>query len=136
MLSDEPVQYGVGDWPEGERGNHRARVRVEAAADAVVARIPWRRRDARPEKKNVVVVDAATGEAIGNVARLEVAREAGVIAFQPRTVPGECHVYYMPCKIVGAWYHPSTEYEQPKDTADAKWLERNGLSGDALKAGK
>ena len=78
----ETAPYGVGNWEEGERGNHRARVRVEAPAagdkakptahgkakpaDAVVVHIPWRRRDLHPERKNVVVVDAATGEVVAN----------------------------------------------------------------------
>jgi len=66
--SSQEVAYGVGEWPaESGLGNHRAITRVEAKADAVRVRIPWRRRDFDPEKKNVVVIDAATGGRITNV---------------------------------------------------------------------
>jgi hypothetical protein len=68
LSSAQEVAYGVGDWPaESGLGNHRAVIRVEAKADAVRVRIPWRRRDFDPEKKNVVVIDAVTGRWITNV---------------------------------------------------------------------
>ena len=45
---DEPP-YAVADqpWPDGF-GNHRAVVHVDAPVDAVVANVPWRRRDRNP----------------------------------------------------------------------------------------
>ena len=48
----EEVPYAIAKepWAEG-LGNHRAVVRVEQKADAVVARIPWRRRDRDPERE-------------------------------------------------------------------------------------
>ena len=47
-------------------GNHRAVVRVEGKADAVWAHLPWRRHDLHPEQKDVVVVDAVTGQEVKN----------------------------------------------------------------------
>ena len=65
-LPQAPVPYGVAarSWPES-LGNHRARVQVEQAAEAVWVHLPWRRRDLAPERKNFMVVDLATGKTIG-----------------------------------------------------------------------
>ena len=56
--------YGVGIWNADSLGNHRVIVSVDKPADAVLATIDWRRRDLNPEAKNLIVVDAATGERI------------------------------------------------------------------------
>ncbi len=87
------VPYGVGDWPDS-LGNHRARVQVAAKADAVWVHIPWRRRDATPDKKEIIVIDAATNKRVENVLRVHVEREFGDLLFQPPTAPGEYYVYY------------------------------------------
>jgi hypothetical protein len=76
------VRYGTGNWDAAAYGNHRAVVRVEAQADAVRVRIPWRRRDENPEKKNVIVVDAATGARVKNVCPLAISREYGDFVFR------------------------------------------------------
>lgn len=97
----EAVRYGVGSWKADGLGNHRAVVRVGEKAEAVRVRIPWRRRDREPEKKDVIVIDAATGERVENVVRVEVGRAYGEIVFQPRSGPGEYYVYFMPFGLSG-----------------------------------
>ena len=142
--SQDP-KYGVGNWdPESGLGNHRAVVRVERPATpemssnrkraggaeapatmkpaAARAIIPWRRRDLEPEKKAVIVVDAATCERITNVAVLAITRESGDIAFEPKTVPGEYYVYFMPYKSEGRKNYPNVRYDPPQATAGAAWL--------------
>ena len=94
----DTVPYGIGDWPESF-GNHRARIRVAEKAEAVWVHIPWRRRDAKPENKEIIVVDAATNKRVDNVLRVNVNREFGDLLFQPATAPGEYYVYYMPYKV-------------------------------------
>ena len=96
--------------------------------------IPWRRRDLEPEKKNVIVVDAATGERVANVLALAVDREYGDILFEPRTVPGDYYVYYMPYKSEGRKNYPNVKYDPPQATADPAWLAANGLLPDKLPA--
>ena len=115
----QEVKYGIGQWdPESGLGNHRAVVRVGATAmskafsskrgtkkapevptlakpAAVHVIIPWRRRDLEPEKKNIVVVDAASGGRVINVLALAVNREYGDFLFEPQTVPGNYFIYYM-----------------------------------------
>lgn len=81
--------YGVGAWNADSLGNHRVVVSVDKKADAVLAKIEWRRRDQNPEAKNLIVVDAATGKRITNVCRFGINRESGEVVFQPQTVPGD-----------------------------------------------
>jgi len=114
------VKRTVASWPDAF-GNHRARVQVAAKAEAVAAYIPWRRRDSSPEKKRIIVVDAATGKTLSNVAPLEINRESGVVVFQPATVPGEYHIYYMPYTVQPGWGGYGKDYLARHDTADPLW---------------
>jgi hypothetical protein len=156
--SAQDLKYRVGSWdPESGLGNHRAVVRVEAppapkaasikkgtkkaAASpaltqpaAVRVIIPWRRRDLEPEKKNIVVVDAASGERVTNVLALAVNRENGDFLFEPKTVPGDYYIYYLPYKSEGRKNYPNVKYDPPSVTADPVWLAANGLAPDKLPA--
>jgi hypothetical protein len=114
-------------WDSATLGNHRAVLRVEAKADAVLAHIPWRRRDAAPESKALLVVEAATGAVIQNVARLEIRREFGDLAFQAAAGPGDYFVYYLPYRVEGRSNYPKVIYPAPEPTTDPAWLERHGL---------
>ena len=78
------VVFEAGNWEphlaagdEGDSwGNHRAVVVVDdPSANAVMATIPWRRRDQDPAAKSIVVLDAASGLAIQNALALR--RETG-----------------------------------------------------------
>ena len=89
----EPIlNYGTGDWPVKGLGNVRVRLRVSERAPAVWAHVPWRRRDAKPETIDTILMDASTGRRLTNVVRVSLSREAGDLLFQPVTVPGE---YYL-----------------------------------------
>ena len=90
--------------------------------------IRWRRPDRAPETKDVVIVDAATGLRVANVARIAVTRESGTLAFQPATVPGDYFVYYLPFQMTGRTNYPTVEYPKPVDWADSEWLARNRLT--------
>ncbi len=115
--SAQDVKYGVAQWPE-KMGNHRAKVSVDQKADAVRAHIPWRRHDAAPQDRNIVILESATGKQVANVARAQISRECADIVFQPND-PGEYDIYYM-------LYSPT---EQSNDQA---WLDR--VSGDKWKS--
>jgi hypothetical protein len=122
---DTDVPYGVGTWPES-LGNQRARVRVDAVADAVRISIPWRRRD-DAEHRAIVVESLKTGKPVRNVARIRISRESGEIAFQPDAGPGEYGIYFATVSITGWENIPAVAYPAPSDTAEPEWLERNGL---------
>ena len=121
--------YGVGIWNADSLGNHRVVVAVDKPADAVLATIDWRRRDLNPEAKNLIVVDAATGERITNVCRFTIDRERGEVVFQPQTVPGEYYIYYLKNVMSGSPYYPTVNYPAFENTASADWVKKNKLSG-------
>ena len=119
--NDTDVPYGIADWPEA-LGNHRARVGVSKPAQAVWVRIPWRRRDERPEQKEILVIDAATNLRVTNITRVSINQEFGDLLFAPPTAPGEYFIYYLPFKREGWWAFPTTIYWTPTNTADTAWL--------------
>ena len=121
--------YGVGIWNADSLGNHRVIVSVDKPAYAVLATIDWRRRDLNPEAKNLIVVDAATGERITNVCRFTIDRERGEVVFQPQTVPGEYYIYYLKNVMSGSPYYPTVNYPAFENTASADWVKKNKLSG-------
>jgi len=131
-IADADVPYSLGSWDADAYGNHRAVVSVASAADAVVAHIPWRRRDLQPERKNLIVVESRTGGRVTNVARIEITRESGDIAFQAPTA-GDYFVYYLPNVGAGRSNYPKVTYPEPEATADDAWLSRNALTAPALK---
>jgi len=121
--------YGLGSWDADSLGNHRVVVAVDKAADAVVANVEWRRRDIKPEDKNLIVVDAATGKRITNVCRYTINREKGEIVFQPQTVPGNYYIYYLKNLTSGSRYYPTVKYPPFENTASTEWIKKNKLSG-------
>jgi hypothetical protein len=135
VATAEEVPYGVGDWPE-VLGNHRAKIRVDQKADAVWVHLPWRRRDAAPEKKEIIVIDAATNQRVQNVLRVNVTRQSGDLLIQPVTVPGEYFVYYLPYKTEGSWYFPTTVYLPAIDSAKPDWAAACGPIADQVRQGK
>ena len=127
------VPRGVGSWPT-ERGNHRARLRVDVRADAIWAHIPWRRHDVAPELKDIIVLEAATGRRVQNVAPVDVRQECGDLVFEPQFGPTAYDVYYLPFGATrgGVRYG---EYLPAQDMADPDWLRRCGLTGEGLASG-
>lgn len=132
---DTDVPYGVGDWPDA-LGHHRARLRVEQAAPAVWAHLPWRRRDAAPERKELLVIDGATNQQITNVVRVNLNAEFGDLLFQPPTAPGDYFVYYLPYRTEGWWAFPTTVYPTPTNRADAAWVQACQPLADRILAGQ
>jgi len=126
--------FGVGEWDADSLGNHRVVLKVSEKGDAIWAHIPWRRRDAHPEEKLVIVVDASTGERITNVRCIRIERAYGDVVFQPKTAPGEYHVYYMSYITSGRSAYPTVTYRKPEETADEAWLIRHDLTDDRLSA--
>lgn len=115
-------------WEADSLGNHRAVVTVSAPAEAVFAHLEWRRRDPNPGDVQIVVMDARTGRRVRNVARMEITREYGEVVFQPPTVPGVYHVYYLPYTGTFKSNYPKLTWRPPDDTPDRQWLLRNALT--------
>jgi hypothetical protein len=119
---DDDMPRGVAAvaWEAAKWGNHRVVLHAAEAATAVIAHIPWRRVDAAPERIGIRLMHAQSGAEVRNVLPLSVMREVGDIVFQA-DLPGEYHLYYLPCASSGAWYHPNTEYRPAVYDADPVW---------------
>ena len=119
------------------KGNHRAVVKISKSdLNAVVAAIPWRRPDLRPETKKVVVYGVSTGKEVVNVHILEFSSEKGRIAFQPQPGEIEYYIYYLPYKFRRLWDDarygkPWNDYLPPVYNCDPLWVasvEKNKIS--------
>jgi hypothetical protein len=130
------LSYTIADWPVAGLGNARVRLAVSNNAEMVWAHVPWRRRDANPEQKATLLVDAATGRQVTNVIRVKVSRASGDFLFQPPTAPGEYYLYYLPFRTVGEGYCPTTLYLTPTNTADAAWAASCAPALERIKDGK
>jgi hypothetical protein len=112
--------YGVGTWPEAGHGNHRALIRVpDGVGKFARVRIPWRRGDRDPEKKAVLVFEAATDKPVSNVRVLTVTREMGELLFE--AIPGvrEYAIYWLPYNPGRTNFDDAGTYFPPRDTASA-----------------
>ncbi|WNL47714.1 DUF6067 family protein [Dyella sp. BiH032] len=109
-------------WDASRFGNHRYLVQVDAPADAVRVEIPWRRRDAHPERVAVIVTDP-DGAPIANVLRGDIDRASGELVFQAAKA-GTYAVYYQPYVSNGRSNYPVVGYAAPKDSADDTWADR------------
>jgi len=132
-LGPDGIPYRTGAWNSDTLGNHRVVLRVDTTGDAVRVHIPWRRRDADPERKKIVVTDPK-GVPVDNLLRVAINREYGDLVFQPIGGPGEYDVYYMPFVGSGRSNYPRVTYPEPVDTAAGSWITRNGLSRPPLAA--
>ena len=120
--------YGLGSWPADSLGNQRVVLRVDAAAVAVRAHIPWRRRDRHPETKRIIIRTAG-GERVTNLVTIEINREYGDLAFEPSAGPGEYYLYYLPYQGSVRSNYPKITYQPPDSTAAPDWIIRSGLAG-------
>jgi hypothetical protein len=120
------VPCGVATWDSQTLGNRRAVLEVTHSAEAVAVRVPWRRDDASPEKKNVLLVEAASGRQITNVALGTLNSAMGEIVFQAQA-PGNYYAYFLPSISRGKNY-PTSSYQSPTSQADPGWLAHNDLN--------
>jgi hypothetical protein len=125
--SAQQVPYGVGTWDADSYGNHRVVVRVHDSGEAAWAHLEWRRRDQNPDAKEVLVVDAKTGNRVRNVVRVAVNREYGDFVFEPVSGPGDYYFYYLPYTGTIHSPYPKITYLQPERTAGVEWSTRNSL---------
>ena len=129
------IPYTTGTWDADTLGNHRVVLEVDAPADAVRARIPWRRRDTNPEQKNLLVFDAQSGARIVNVVR--VTDHAG--RRRPR-LPADVREGPLlrllpPERRVRPFELPEGRLPGTRaDTARPEWLAKHRLAADASAA--
>ena len=127
----ESKLWGTGTWDADSLGNHRVVLHVGRGSDAVLAQIPWRRRDMKPEQKNVIIIDASTGKRITNLIWARLDRESGDVVFQPQSAPGDYYLYYLVYRPKGSRNYPKGTYQSMERTADEAWLKKVGLTTPA-----
>lgn len=122
----EEITFGSGQWDSTRYGNHRFIIRLDKPCPAAAVEIPWRRRDNDPEKKHIIIVDAASGEMVQNAIWIDINREFGRLIFQPKTTPGDYYIYYMPHIHGGRANYPTVTYPPHSETADLAWIKSLG----------
>ncbi|NCW11759.1 MAG: hypothetical protein EBV82_01115, partial [Chitinophagia bacterium] len=70
-------------WNRDSLGNHRAVVEVKDNASWVKLVLPWRRRDADPQNKRIIIQDAQTNALVSEAITINANRESGEIHFKP-----------------------------------------------------
>jgi hypothetical protein len=117
-----PYTNCEGCWLSDSLGNHRVVLTFNGTGKVVKVIIPWRRRDAEPENKRIIIEDAKTKQKITNVKLGNINRESGELFFEPLSGKGTYFVYYMPYKNEGRSNYPKGVYLKPENTASAEWL--------------
>jgi hypothetical protein len=113
-------------WPESF-GNHRAVVKVPAETAVATLDLEWRRHDRNPENRQLIMVNAATGDTLKNIYRYRVDNERCVIAFGPVSLAGEYHLYYLPYLVQEGWGFYGKGYLKPEPAPDPVWLSENNV---------
>ena len=119
-----PYAVATTPWVE-EQGNHRAVITVAQPAEAVYTKIHWRRRDANPHEKRLLITDEK-GVEVANIHRINIDNEVGEFVFEPNHA-GVFYVYYMPFagkKNIGWW---EGKYLTPENKPNQAWLEKHRL---------
>ena len=111
----------VDPWPE-TFGAHRAVINVKKAADVVELDYDWRRPDRNVDRHRFIIVNAATGDTVPNISRLEVDNDKCNILFGPVTAPGDYYFYYLPHRLNSGHGGSDGEYLKPEDEPSAQWL--------------
>lgn len=108
-------------WDSDSLGNHRAVVQVTKKGEVAKVTIPWRRRDIKPEDKNILVY-SESGKHVTNVSCGIINREFGEVYFEPIEGIGNYYVYYLKHSNKGRSNYPTVNYPPFQSTASASWL--------------
>ena len=102
MLAELPGTASTGLWKAAHRGDVRAELTVPSSLSKQLlsATIVWRRRDANPAQKRVLVTDSNDNEISSHVAVIE--QHQGVVLFTPPS-PGTYYVYWLPYVASNNW---------------------------------
>tara|TARA_B100001989_G_C24551197_1_gene474944 strand:- start:2892 stop:5969 length:3078 start_codon:yes stop_codon:yes gene_type:complete len=123
---DTPHESGNWDHPNYKekfifKGNHRIVVELDNISDEIhQVKIPWRRRDDSPNRKDVLIVDANTNKEIIKKHLIEINNSYGHILFEPILSSKKYYFYYLPHKSTGGYY-PKVEYLSPKYNSNTNW---------------
>lgn len=118
--AQRPV-WRLGRWNPDSFGNERVVLRVADTAQAIRALIPWRRRDADPADKRILLTDGS-GRRIANTVALQVREDSGDVVFSPSAGAGEYYLYWEPYTGSVRSNYPRITYPRPDSTGDPAWV--------------
>ena len=100
-------------WNADSLGNIRAVVAVNSGGQYARVVIPWRRPDAHPEQRRIIVQDSSTGALVTGVAVGAISNASGEVSFQTLSGKGLYYIYYMPYRNEGRSNYPKGVYLSP-----------------------
>jgi hypothetical protein len=118
-----PYTSGNKGWNEDSLGNHRAVIVFNGDGKVAKVVVPWRRNDAGPAQKRIIIQDAKTGAKIWNLRTGIIDNEKGEIWFEPLSGKGQYYIYYMPYRNEGRSNYPKGVYLPVENNASAAWLD-------------
>lgn len=105
------VKYQNGNWehpnytdPFVTLGNHRFELRTQPSDTLVQVLLPWRRHDANPETKEVIITEASSGKEIDAKRIVSTNKEEGHLVFRPNPTINAYYAYYLPHESTGGYY--------------------------------
>lgn len=124
-LHAQELHYSNGNhaWNPDSLGNHRVVLQLATTGTVAKAHINWRRSDANPQLKRIIVTDAQNHR-ISNAQGSAINRESGDVYFEPVQGKGVYYVYYLPYKNEGRSNYPKGVYLKNDTTASAQWLSK------------
>lgn len=109
-------------WDEA-LGNHRAIVHVTQSDNAALLNFYWRRPDKDVANRRFVIINAANGDTVKNINRIEVSNEVCKIQFGPVT-KGKYYFYYLPYQVQTDVGFYGKNYSTKEKAPDPDWLEK------------
>ncbi|RLD36628.1 MAG: hypothetical protein DRI73_00340 [Bacteroidetes bacterium] len=127
--TQDKIEYEVAENPWDESlGNHRAVLKIDKAANAVILDINWRRHDRNPERKQFIIIHKESGDTIKNIQRIKVDNEGCQLVFGPVGKTGNYYFYYLPYIVQKEYGFYNKGYLRPENKPDENWVKKNGLS--------
>jgi Family of unknown function (DUF6067) len=130
----QDLPYTVTDsgWNVDSLGNQRVVVQASGSGLNKVT-IYWRRPDANPDKKRIILQDQKTGALVTKILSGTISGEKAELWFDAVSGVGLYYIYYMPYKNEGRSNYPRGVYLAQRTDTDSTWM--NGLDKNkALKA--
>lgn len=103
-------------------GNHRAVLQVDKPSSVVALDFTWRRPDKNVDQTRLLIVNAATGDTVQNIKRMEIDNEKCRILFGPVKDKGRYYFYYLPYQVQHGYGFCGGGYLPCEQTPEATWL--------------
>jgi hypothetical protein len=118
--------YSVSDtlWNEA-LGNHRAILQIDRPDEAVALDLYWRRHDKSPQDRRFLIIEAATGDTVANISRLEINNEHCKLIFGPVKKAGKYYFYYLPYLPQKQYGFYSQGYYPKENAPDSLWVAKD-----------